>query len=246
LKKKGPGLPDEASAALLLGRAQTLGALIGHTFRDWGLLSRALTHPSSSKRDNNQRLEFLGDAVLQLCVSRMLYERFGEGEGGLTRRRQQLVSAGALTRIALTLKLGESVLMDASLIRQGGREHPGVLADALEAVLGAVFLDGGLDAAEAVVRRLWAKALEEADAKLDPKGALQAWAAGKGLSGPAYVHLEQSGPINSPVYGAAVLIGELEMGRGFGPTKRAAQAATAANAMEGIGRPEEHSETGKA
>ena len=197
-------------------------------------------------RDNNQRLEFLGDAVLQLCVSRMLYERFGEREGGLTRRRQQLVSACALAKVALSIDLGACVLMDDSLTRHGGREHPGVLSDALEAVLGAVFLDGGLDAADAVVRRLWAHALEEADTKLDPKGALQAWAAAQGLAEPSYVHLAQSGPLNSPVYGAAVTVGEREMGRGFGPTKRAAQADAAAKALEAIRQAEVRGEAGQA
>ncbi len=246
MKKKGPGLPDEASAALLHGRAQRISQVLGYDFVDPGLLLRALTHPSASPTENNQRLEFLGDAVLQLCVSRLLYERFKEGEGGLTMRRQRLVSAGALTKIALEINLGESVHMDSPLERQGGRQHPGVLSDALEAVLGAVFLDGDLAAADSVVRRLWAKAVEEADAKLDPKGTLQAWAAAKGLPEPVYSVEMALGTLTNPVYASSVSVGSRIMGTGRGHTKRAAQAAAAEEALAHIQQAEVHGETGEA
>ena len=128
---------------------------LGYTFRDEALLRRALTHPSMGKNDN-QRLEFLGDAVLQYLMSDKLYQAHpDEREGALTHRRQLMVCEAALSPIAQRLGLGEALLMDKGEELTGGREKPSVLCDTMEAVLAAVYLDGGMDAARGVVERCW-------------------------------------------------------------------------------------------
>ena len=128
---------------------------LGYSFRDEALLRRALTHPSMGKEDN-QRLEFLGDAVLQYLMSDRLYRRHpDEREGGLTHRRALLVCEASLSQIAEKLHIGEALIMDRGEEQTGGRTKPSVLCDAMEAVLAAVYLDGGMEAARDVVERCW-------------------------------------------------------------------------------------------
>ena len=147
---------------------------LGYTFHDEALLRRALTHPSAGKNDN-QRLEFLGDAVLQYLMSDRLYRGHPEDrEGSLTHMRARLVCEAALSRIAQGLGIGEALVMDRGEELTGGRTKPSVLCDAMEAVLAAVYLDGGMEAARDVVERCW-PADGEVDLPMqDSKSRLQA------------------------------------------------------------------------
>ena len=170
-------------------RLDELQARIGHQFRQAELLARALTHRSFGA-DHNERLEFLGDAVLSLAVSSLLFERFaGSDEGDLTRVRAHLVREDSLHRMALQLGLPEVVRLSEGEARGGGAQRASILADALEAVIGAVFLDAGFDAARALVQRLFGEVIAGTEiggwAK-DAKTELQEWLQARRLPVPSY------------------------------------------------------------
>jgi ribonuclease-3 len=169
---------------------------LGLEFADPGLLERALTHRSHGST-NNERLEYLGDAVLTFVVAEMLYRSFPEAsEGELSRYRASLVSGEALAEIAASLGLGEHLLLGEGEMKSGGMRRATILGDALEAVLGAVYLDQGLGAARRVAERLFQgaiAALPSAAELKDPKTRLQEWLQGRGHALPAYTVLEVSG-----------------------------------------------------
>ena len=205
---------------------------LGYTFRDEALLRRALTHPSMGKNDN-QRLEFLGDAVLQYLMSDKLYQAHpNEREGALTHRRQLMVCEAALSPIAQRLGLGEALIMDKGEELTGGREKPSVLCDTMEAVLAAVYLDGGMEAARGVVERCWPGEDEVARPLQDAKGALQEVLQRDGGESPTYEITGQSGPPHNPVFEAVVYWNGKLLARGEGKTKKAAEQAAALKAME--------------
>ena len=205
---------------------------LGYTFRDEALLRRALTHPSMGKNDN-QRLEFLGDAVLQYLMSDKLYQAHpNEREGALTHRRQLMVCEAALSPIAQMLGLGEALIMDKGEELTGGREKPSVLCDTMEAVLAAVYLDGGMEAARGVVERCWPGEDEVARPLQDAKGALQEVLQRDGGESPTYEITGQSGPPHNPVFEAAVYWNGKLLAKGEGKTKKAAEQAAALKAME--------------
>jgi ribonuclease-3 len=162
---------------------------IGYRFEDAGLLSRALTHRSFGA-DHNERLEFLGDAVLSLTISGLLFERFaGSDEGDLTRVRAHLVREESLHRVALQLDLPEVLNLGEGEARGGGAQRPSILADALEALIGATFLDGGFDAARAVVKGLFGEIIATTDVaswSKDAKTELQEWLQARRLPVPTY------------------------------------------------------------
>jgi len=162
---------------------------LGHDFSDARLLQRAVTHRSFGA-DHNERLEFLGDAVLNLAVSSLLFERFsGSDEGDLTRVRAHLVREESLHRAALSLGLPEVVRLSEGEARGGGAQRPSILADAVEALLGAIYLDGGFDPAVELVRRLFGELItgSEADSwRKDAKTELQEWLQARRLPVPAY------------------------------------------------------------
>ena len=146
---------------------------ISYRFADKRLLSVALTHPSAGP-ENNQRLEYLGDAVLELCVSEKIYAMHPEmHEGAMTQLRQKLVREERLAQAARQIALGEALMMDRSCEATGGRKNPSVLCDAFEAVLAAVYLDAGFDTAAALVRALWPREQEVPLPVTDNKTALQ-------------------------------------------------------------------------
>ncbi len=170
-------------------RIDELQGRIGHRFRETELLSRALTHRSFGA-DHNERLEFLGDAVLSLAVSSLLFDRFaGSDEGDLTRVRAHLVREESLHRMALQLGLPAVVRLSEGEARGGGAQRASILADALEAVIGAVFLDAGFDAARALVQRLFGEVIAGSEiggwAK-DAKTELQEWLQARRLPVPSY------------------------------------------------------------
>lgn len=207
---------------------------IGYQFRQLSLLRQALTHPSLGIK-HNQRLEFLGDAVLELCVSEKIYEKHPEmHEGAMTQLRQKLVREERLAQVARQIALGDALLMDKSCEIGGGRQNPSVLCDAFEAVLAAVYLDGGFDAARAMVLKLIGDCSETGEN--DAKSALQEYLQARGKSMPAYETVGEEGPPHDRVFTAAVLIDGREVARGAGKSKKRAEQQAAGAALEIIKR----------
>ena len=211
---------------------QNLMITLGYQFKDPALLKRALTHPSMGAEDN-QRLEFLGDAVLQYVMSDILYKTHPKDrEGQLTHLRALLVCEAALSQVARSLHVGEALLMDKGEALTGGRDKPSVLCDAMEAILAAAYLDGGLDAARGSVQRHWPKPEEVHRPMQDSKGALQEHLQKDGGDAPTYQILAQDGPPHDRTFEAAVYRYGVELARGSGKTKKQAEQAAALAALE--------------
>jgi ribonuclease-3 len=198
---------------------------LGYSFRNTALLGLALTHPSLGKTTSNQRLEFLGDAVLGLVITEMLYQLYpNEQEGELARRLASLVRGETLTAIAGELKLGDGLQLSASEAASGGRGAASNLEDALEAIIGAIYLDGGLEAARNFILPHWkSRADNVVTPPKDPKTALQEWAQGRSLSVPSYVVIEQSGPAHAPQFTVEATVEGHAPQRATGANKRAAE-----------------------
>lgn len=213
-------------------------ASLNYAFKRPELLRQALTHPSASEK-HYQRLEFLGDAVLEMCISCMLFNmepRLNEGE--MTRRRALLVCEDALFAIADSLGLGQAILMDRNCEQSGGRRRKSIVSDALEAVLAAVYLDGGLTSAQAVIERLWSGRIRQDMPALDAKGALQAYLQGQGRAQPSYVLLSESGPMHKRLFEMAVLVEGRERGRAVSTSKKRAEQQAAETALSALQREE--------
>jgi len=206
---------------------------IGRRFADQALLERALTHASHgdgrSRAQSNERLEFLGDRVLGLLTAQTLHERFEAlDEGGLAHRLNSLVNKQACARAARRCDLGEALRLSPAEERLGGREKDSILADACEAVIGALFLDGGLEAARTFYDEFWAEELAGLTKRpKDAKSRLQEWAASKHLPAPVYETIARKGPDHRPVFEVEVTIAGLAAGRGEGSSKQSAQRAAA-------------------
>ncbi len=209
--------------------ASVLTDRLGHRFSDPALLELALTHRSwcaeHSGSSSNERLEFLGDAVLSLVVTRMLYERFpGWAEGDLAKARASLVNATVLAEVGRSVGLGEQLRLGRGEDASGGRSRPSILADAVEAVIGAVYLDGGIGAADDSVGRLLGDRLDavaSSPGHADFKTRLQELAARLGLDPPSY-DVTSSGPAHHRRFRAEVRAGD-EAGVGAGSTKKDAE-----------------------
>ncbi len=211
---------------------QDLMKTLGYRFKDPSLLQQALTHPSMGGQDN-QRLEFLGDAVLQYLMSDILYATHPRcREGQLTHLRALLVCEAALSQVARNLHVGEALLMDRGEELTGGRDKPSVLCDAMEAILAAVYLDGGLDAARAIILRCWPKPEDVHRPMQDSKGALQEHLQKDGGDAPTYQIIAQDGPPHDRTFEAAVYRYGVELARGGGKTKKQAEQAAALAALE--------------
>lgn len=225
-----------------------LETALGYSFKKRGLLDRALTHASirteRNPDDDNERLEFLGDRVLGLCIAELVSERdTTAAEGDLARQFNRLVRKDACARIARSLNLGSAMKLSPSEEESGGRDKDTILADAMEAVLAAIFLEAGYAVARDVVRRLWESlAAGPPDTSADAKSALQEWAQGQGLPLPLYVEVSREGPAHAPRFTSEVTIAGCKPARGSGTSKRAAEqaAATALLAREGVWRPVQH------
>jgi ribonuclease-3 len=214
---------------------------LGHKFADMSLLTTAFTHVSalkSSRGDSYQRLEFLGDHVLGLVVSDMLYRAFPKAdEGELSKRLADLVRKETCIDVAKSLDLLEGIKLGAVGAGAGARLRRSVLGDICEAVIGAVYLDGGYAAAAAFVERNWLERMRKPVRPLrDPKTVLQEWAQGQGLPTPVYREVERTGPHHDPRFRVAVELPGLEASEGIGGSKRAAEkaAASAMIAREGV------------
>jgi ribonuclease-3 len=219
---------------------------LGHTFADGALLRQALTHASfgHEKRQrlpDNQRLEFLGDAVLQLAVTNELYRRFpAMTEGQLTKLRAQLVNKHHLQGIARELGLGEHLILGRGEEISQGRQRGSILADAMEAVIGAVYSEAGWEPSRAIILRLLEPSLaamsEEGDAAAaNPKGALQEKLQAEGDNPPAYRCVAETGPAHARVYEVAVEWQGRELGRGEGASKKEAETRAALAALAALG-----------
>jgi ribonuclease-3 len=208
---------------------------IGYRFTDAGLLDSALSHISALKgartrAGSYQRLEFLGDHVLGLVISDMLFRAFPKAdEGELSRRLADLVRKETCAEIARTIDLGTAIRLGSSEANAGGRTRPAILADVCEALIGAVYLDGGFPAAASLVGRLWeARMRTTAQPLRDPKTVLQEWAQARGLPTPSYREIARTGPHHDPEFLVAVDLPEFTPAEGMGRSKRAAEQAAAA------------------
>lgn len=211
-------------------------AALGHAVRDPGLFRRALTH-RSAPGPSNERLEFLGDAVLNLLVAEQLYLRFpAADEGSLSRLRARLVSAAPLAEVGMALGIGEVLLLGGGELRTGGFRRESILADTTEALVGAVFLDAGLDAARLVVQRLFATRIAGLDAEAqlkDAKTRLQELLQAQGVPLPAYVLESVTGEPHEQTFHVRCLVDwpsrqRLQSGAQGSSRRRAEQAAAEA------------------
>lgn len=213
---------------------------MGFFFRDVSLLRLALTHPSVAHEQgtvvqHNQRLEFLGDAVLQLVLTRVLYERFADfGEGPLTKARAQLVNRRSLAEHGRRIGLGEFLVLSRGEELNRGRERPSTLADAFEALLGAIFLDSGFEEADKFILSQFSDVFNELGVipNLDnPKGELQEILQSKSPEPPHYQLVSVRGPDHDRIFECAVFYRGEELGRGTGKSKKEAESLAALNAL---------------
>jgi ribonuclease-3 len=217
---------------------------IGYSFADKALLERALTHISAlaggaTRVNSYQRLEFLGDHVLGLVISDMLYRAFPKAnEGELSRRLADLVRKETCADVARAMDVGPALKLGNSESHAGGRLRNTILGDVCEALVGAVFIDGGYPAADELVARFWKERMLKPPRPLrDPKTMLQEWAQGRGLPAPAYKEVARTGPHHDPKFRVAVMLPDRPDAEGLGSSKRAAEQAAAAAMLTSIGIP---------
>lgn len=212
-----------------MSAASDLQKKIGYHFADADLLVHALTHASLQGQEQNERLEFVGDRVLGLVVAALLYKAFpDENEGDMAKRHTGLVQQQALVDIAAEIDLANHIRLSGGERNAGGAQKDAIIADAMEALIGAVFLDGGYAAAEKLVTHFWAPHLhKQAAPPEDPKTRLQEWAQQRGLALPSYEVIDQQGPDHAPTFTVAVHVDGLSPGAGTAASKRAAEKAAA-------------------
>jgi ribonuclease-3 len=213
---------------------------LGHQFEDPAFCESALTHkswlneaPTSGRRDN-ERLEFLGDAVLNLAVSDILMRRFPDrAEGDLSKTRAVIVNEAGLCQAAERVDLGQWIFLGRGEEHAGGRRRPSILADAFEALIGAVYLDGGFAAAHRVVERLLTSAVEDSEQglRLDFKSRLQERAQAMLQLTPQYAVVGQNGPDHDKTFSVSIALGDREFGRASGKSKKEAEQSAAAVAL---------------
>jgi len=219
---------------------ETLAAALGHRFQRPELLTEALTHASAATRPSrggvfsNERLEFLGDRVLGLVVADLLFAAYPlEDEGALAKRLAVLARKDTLARVATAAALGDHLVLSRAESQSGGRRNPTLLADACEAVIGALYLDGGLAAAAGFIRRYWQPTMTAAlEPPQDAKTALQEWAQGAGLPLPVYRTVRTEGPPHDPLFAVEVAVQDQPAVTASGRTKRTAEQAAAAALLE--------------
>ena len=234
--RPAPSAPNPRSASKRRSRIVSgLEGRIGYRFKDLKLIDCALTHISAMTGPRNpansyQRLEFLGDHVLGLAVSDMLYQAFPKAnEGDLSRRLADLVRKETCADVARTIDLGPAIKLGSSEANSGGRQRVAILGDVCEALIGAVYLDGGYAAAAALVEKLWADRMRKAERPpRDAKTVLQEWAQARGLPTPLYREVGRTGPHHDPEFRIAVELPDRSPAEGLGRSKRAAEQAAAA------------------
>ncbi len=221
----------------------SLSQSLGHRFNDIALLAEALRHSSdpdvlSGHAASNQRQEFLGDRVLGLVVAEWLLERYpDEAEGEIARRHADLVRRDALARAGRDIDLASFLSLSSGEDGAGGRQNPTLIADACEAVIAALYLDGGLDAAAAFIRKAWAEMIAEApEPPVDAKTHLQEWAQARSLNLPNYTETGRQGPDHSPLFTIEAAIDGYPSVAGTGGSKRAAEQQAAAALLIKLGQ----------
>lgn len=204
---------------------ETVQKNLDYQFKDISLLRLALTHASMGKDRNNERLEFLGDRVLGLAIAELLNGQFPEApEGELARRFNRLVKKDTCAIVARELDLGPFIIMGEGERESGGSEKPTILADACEAILGAIFLDNGYESTKTLILRMWSPKLLSSDIiPTDPKSALQEWAQSQRRPLPKYTEVSREGPDHAPEFTTEVGIEGLPPSRGKGTSKRASE-----------------------
>ncbi len=211
--------------------------IIAYSFRQRRWLCQALTHSSYSqeqkKTPNYERLEFLGDAVLELCTSQMLFEKYDWPEGKLTKTRAKIVCEASLSYIAITLSFGEFIVMNYGEEKTGGRERPSILCDVVEAVIGAVYLDGGMEEARALIERILYSRLEEIpdERQFDFKSTLQELLQGKGKEKPVYRVIAEEGPPHDRTFVSELWLEGKPICQGQGKSKKEAAQRAAEKAL---------------
>lgn len=222
--------------------ASALSRRLNLPFSNLSLLTRALTHRSyvnenPSSPEDNERLEFLGDAVLDFIVGAWVYKRFPEmPEGDLTKMRSAIVRNDQLAVFARHLKLGDALRLGRGEFATGGSRRDGLLGSTFEAVIGAIYLDAGLGAVEAFVNPLLEGVRELILTKIhDPKSQLQEWAQAQKMSAPHYRTVSMTGPDHAKEFEVEVVIGERVVGTGRGTSKHTAQHAAATDAIKNLG-----------
>ena len=219
---------------------EKVAAALGHTFDDPSLLARALTHTSYASEhegvQSNQRLEFLGDAVLGAAIADRLHADFELAEGAMSKVRAAVVNEATLARVARGLGVGDALRLGRGEAAEGGREKAPILADAMEALIGAVYRDAGFEAAKEVIDRLWSNLLAErarAPGRRDYKTRLQEILAREGLE--PYYEVRASGPDHARHFRAAVAVDGRVVGEGEGTSKKRAQQDAAHRALVQLG-----------
>jgi len=216
--------------------AQSVARKLGHVFSDEALLRTALTHRSFGT-PNNERLEFLGDGILDCVIAASLFHRFPTlPEGDLSRLRANMVRQDSLHRLALNLKLGDFLRLGEGELKSGGAQRPSILADALEALFGAIYLDAGFSAAQAVIERLYSPLLDElkpGQFQKDAKTRLQEWLQGRQHPLPVYALLHESGEDHARVFRVScTLVAPAACTEGEGSSRRAAEQVAASAMLE--------------
>lgn len=220
-----------------MGRVSAkLEARLGHDFKDLGLIRRALTHPSAEGADY-QRFEFLGDRVLGLAIATRLLRDFPQAdEGELAIRYNALVRKEACAEVAARIGLGEHIVMGAGEEKAGGRRKPAILADACEAVIAALYLDGGLAAAQRFIEAEWSYLIDKSEEiQQDAKTALQEWAQGQGHPVPKYDLIDRTGPDHAPEFTVTVTVADAKPLQAKGNSKRQAEQTAAQAMLEKLG-----------
>lgn len=218
--------------------AEKLLSVLQHKFKQPHLLNEALTHSSisSARIDSYERLEFLGDRVLGLVVAEMLICRFpGEAEGDLAKRHAVLVSRDSLVTVASDMGIDMAMRLSRGESDGGGRSKPTLLADVTEAVIGAMYLDAGLEKTAILIQRFWTPLMEQnVTPPKDPKTALQEWSQGRGLSLPTYSLVRKEGADHEPIFYVEVAVTDDKKAVGSGSSKRIAERDAAARLLEGL------------
>ena len=218
---------------------ERLSKSLGYEFRSKKYLLLALTHSSHAEEAiaSNERLEFLGDRVLGLIVAELLLDRFpSEREGEIARRLSSIVDKNSLAKIARSIELEKYLRVGSGDLQTGTHKNPGILADTMEALIGAVYCDSGLNNARALIVSLWTPLIEEfCEPPVDPKTRLQEWAQKKQLGLPKYRVSGRAGPDHEPVFTVEVSLDGLGNGIGIGQSKRTAEQIAAKDLLGHIG-----------
>lgn len=218
----------------ILNNIEEFEGVIGYTFKNKKYIETALTHSSYANEHNlecNERMEFLGDAVLELAMSKYLYAVISLDEGVLTKTRAKAVCEGALDYYAAKINLPKYLFLGKGEELSGGRMRPAIIADAMEAVLGAIFLDSGFDQAYEIVKKFFIPYIAEVTSLKDYKSLLQEKLQSEKRT-IRYEIVRDEGPANDKIFEAVVYMDEILMGRGMGKTKKEAQQNAAKNALE--------------